>query len=244
MIWNDMSYISDTDMLAVEHGYAKIDVHSLRLSAYNGDVIYENINGKKRLRGYSRSLSKPEQEERVHAVVEAVNKRFKVYQYVDKETIPFKSKWDLFFWCNHKEVAKGGARDFSYVTLSFNNYWMTHEERTTLLDTAIAFIKSLNIDIDVAIQHDLHWDNDKVSETVKAFCESNEGMMMQYGRHTGKIRRINDGEFGFFKKGARKYYIPINETNKEILMLEILKDMNAQAIAPERKTTVTIQLYG
>ena len=227
--WKDMSYIKD--MFIVKYGYAKVDVHGLRLECCNSDIIRKTFSGKTFLRGYSRNVTHEEMEQRIKAVCDAVNEKFKVYQYTDEVSVPYKSKWDLFFWCNHKSNTTGGkerGRDYSYVTLGFNDHGMTYEERRQVCTEIVAFIGTLGIDIDVAIQYDLLYDNEHIQATVRTFCENccsvKNPEFIEYGGQLGRIRKLDNGSFGFFKKGARSRGYSIDPSDTEILHLAILSN--------------------
>ena len=210
-IWNDMSYINNK--LAVEHGYAKIDVHGLRLSCHNADMLADAVytnDGKPLLRGYTRDVDRQEMESRIRAVCDALDARFDVHQYTKNGMEHYKSRWDLFFWCNDKYNTTGGkecGRDFSYVTLGFNDCNMTYDERQEVCKEVIAFIETIGVDIDIAVQHDLHWDTERVKADVTAFCENycseKKPYFFRYKNRIGKIRKLGGGGFGFFEKGAK-----------------------------------------
>ena len=227
-----MSYIND--MFIVEHGYVKMDVHGLRLECCNSDIIRKTFSGKTFLRGYSRSVTRDETEQRIKAVCDALNEKFKVYQYTDEKTVPYSSKWDLFFWCNHKSNTTGGketGRDYSYVTLEFNDHSMTYEERQQVCAEVVTFIETLGIDIDVAIQHKLFYDSERIQVDVRAFCENycagKNPKFIEYMSRTGKIRKLCNGDFGFFAKGAKSRGYLISPDDTEILRLAILSKSDA-----------------
>lgn len=223
-IWHDYSYIDS--MFGVEAGYAKIDAHSLRLRVMPTEKRIEanrKVAAQTRDRGdvkawgaYCKANRKRDASS-VFSVVAALSEKFKIYQFADEETVPYSGKWDLFFWCNHDE----GERDYSYVTLNLNDEYMTFEERQEVLANVLAFLNSLESDVDVAVQHDLHWDKERVTEVVSAYCEAHVGECIQYGRVVGKIRKVRGG-YGFFKKGAKKYGVLISANDTEILQLALI----------------------
>ena len=224
-IWNDYSYIDS--MFGVESGYAKIDVHSLRLRVVptekqmeaNRTVAAQTLDrGDRDAWTAHCKAAQKRNASMVLPVVTALSERLEIYQFTDTETVPFNGKWDLFFWCNH-DYDEGG-RDYSYVTLNFNDEHMTYEERQEVLTNVITILNSLESNVDVAVQHDLYWDKERVQEAVSAYCEAHVGEFIQYGRVVGKIRRVKGG-YGFFKKGAKKYGVLISGNDIEILQLAL-----------------------
>lgn len=110
-----------------EKGYAKEDVHSLRLQSLCTEAeaaankqFYDSHTCEE-WEQYIRQASL-ESSAAMKPVMEAIAQDFVCYQYDENIPVSYGSdRWDLYFWCNpFSGAADASERDFSYFTLTFN----------------------------------------------------------------------------------------------------------------------------
>lgn len=222
-IIHDKTYISPSQKLLIERGYAVEDIHSLRIGfQYTEDEMRANME-------YAKSHTQEEwtseciewgvrRSDEIQPVMEAIAEQFICYQYEPDCAIPFRSTdWELFFWCGdlyNKTDGKESGRDYSYFTLSFND-WMTTQQRMEILDRALAFLKenfSDMIHLHVAVQYGATTDDDKIMTDANAILPALLGKKCTYGRMEGKIVQTSNGVF-FMKKYARTKGYKLTDTD-------------------------------
>ena len=226
MIREDRSYLSSGDILAIEKGFASLDIHSIRLDRENLTEEEKEENRKN-----YKAMTKEEWEiscnaipgitsSKIKPLIEALSKKFTIYQYKD-DKMDYKSNWDLFFWCN------GGndeGRDLSYITLTANEN-RSIEERLAGIENVIESIKEIGCNgIDVIIQYTAKYDNEKINVVAADYFEKIKNTFIKYSFYTGKIKEGGMDYKGnkcyrFFKKGARTHFYQVS--SKDMLMLSI-----------------------
>ena len=155
------------------------------------------------------------------AVIAAVLARnFRVYQYDDKESVPYGSDWDLFFWCNGFETTMRGlltGRDYSYFTMSFNA-GHGHERRQKIHDRAMRILDLFADDenLEVAVQYTAIADDDRIRRDAALAVPAIAGRNCTYSGMEGRLE--TNGEHLYFrKKRARTRLYRL--TDAEILSL-------------------------
>jgi hypothetical protein len=212
-ISEDKSLLSALDLLAIEKGYAKLNVYSLAFSGYLTDSQMEANN--RLFNSLSRNewdnfceLRRKDREVRIEKVIDLISANFKIYQYKDKTIDYSNDDWDLFFWCN--------SGDMSYVTLNFNKKRL-FEQRLKDFENILALIKPLDENsIEVAIRYTAEFDERKVTNITSRYFKSIRNQYLTYWGCQGKIKEVGfsvEGKvcYGFFKKGAYKKYHRISE---------------------------------
>lgn len=217
MIRKDKSYLSGSDLLAIEKGYAALDIHSLRISREDFTEEEKEQNRKncdamtKEEWSLHCSITPRKTALKVRDLIEALNKKYAIYQYNKDERVDYKSNWDLFFWCNSGDDEEG--RDLSHITLSMNTT-RTLEERLNDINDVIEAIKEIGYaGLDIAIQYTAKYNYKKMDEAAIDFFEKVKNNFTCYAGYTGKIKEGGidyEGHkcYRFYKKGARtKYYV-------------------------------------
>lgn len=212
IIKKDMSYLSETDLQAIENGIAELGVHSLRLDRYlSEEEKQENV----RLANTNRELWKQRGEESIKRVatnieniLDTLNDQFLIYQYKNENISYSKDNWDLFFWCNNG--------DMSYVTLNTNkNKRLTQQLED--IENVLSVLNNFKFEnVVISIQYNVNYNKEKVNNIVSEVFNKINNTFINYLGHTGKVKEIGktlDGKtaYGFFKKGARTKYYQIPE---------------------------------
>lgn len=137
-------------------------------------------------------------------IMENLSKRFAIYQY---NTNDFHN-YDLFTWYN----IKNGKKDLTYFILTIND---NHKELN--YEQLFSILKSIDSQAKCYIQYNAYYNDEKLFQYVNDFYKNNENRFIKYcngfSEQIGRLKKVNN-QYGFFKKRANKYYIPLN--NKQI----------------------------
>ena len=135
-------------------------------------------------------------------------KELTVYQFSDDEDMPYKSDWDLFFWCNDlsRTVRNGlSGRDYSYFTMTFNR---NHgpERRREVYGRAMRALGRFADDenLEIAVQYTTIMDDGKIRRDAELAAPKLAGRACA---HDGMIGRIEQGSESLYfrKKRSRKH---------------------------------------
>lgn len=222
MIREDKHAIASVDAIAIEKGYAKLDIYNVHIereysvqpdTEVKVDISSEEWN--KHCDEIKKKVS-----ERVTPLMDFLNKRFKIHQYEKNDAVPFLSDWDLFFWCN----SKNGIRDLSYITLN-TNHTRTVEQKAADVERLLEAIKEFGYEgLDITIQYTATYNTEQVKDVVADYYNTVKDTFVKYAHMEGKIKEIGKDEDGtmyyaFFKKGSRKKYFHLS--NKDILRMAL-----------------------
>ena len=227
IITHDRSYMSPTSLEFISRGYACESMHSLRFSfvyteaqqaessAYADKVGLGSDEWSARItRAAILKCS------RMEPVAALLAKELTICQFDDDEDIPYRSDWDLFFWCNDlsRTVRNGlSGRDYSYFTMTFNNNH-GQERRREVYGRAMRALDQFADDenLEIAVQYTAIMDDKKIRHDAELAAPSLVGRTCAYG---GMVGRIEQGsEYVYFrKKRSRKYIYKL--TDAEVLAL-------------------------
>lgn len=160
-IHEDRSHMN-IDTRWFEKGYAKEDVHSLRLQSLCTEAEaaankqFYDSHTREEWEQYIRQASL-ESSAAMKPVMEAIAQDFVCYQYDENIPVSYGSdRWDLYFWCNpFNGAADASERDFSYFTLTFNER-QTLEKRRKVCQQVLDLLCSRfqeHPNLDVAVQY-------------------------------------------------------------------------------------------
>lgn len=205
LIREDKSYMSETDLQAIDKGIAELGVFSLRISKTfteeekkHSSHLYETDRASWREHAI---ISNQKTSEMIEKVIDALSQQFVIYQYKDKSVEYSKKEWDLFFWCN-----KG---DMTYVTLNPNKD-RDLERQNNDIKQVLNALSEIPYAIDVAIQYTACYHQDRLKTEVKKAFQLMDGKFVNYIGMTGKVKEVATGRYGFFKKGARTNYYEVD----------------------------------
>ncbi len=227
MIREDKSYLSSSDLLAIEKGFAKLDIYSIRVDReqLTEEEKAENLRiansvSTEEWNKYC-NQNKKKIESKIEPFIEKLSENFNIYQYKDKTIVPYKSNWDLFFWCN----TDNEGRDFSYVTLDMNKN-RTVEERFLTLEYVIKYIKKIGFQgIDIIIQYTVKYDDEKIKQEADNYFEKVKNTFVRYMGMDGRIKEVGKDVqenkcYGFFKKGAKTKYYKLSLKNIAMMSIQ------------------------
>lgn len=214
-ITHDHSYVNGFDQELIARGYACEGLYSLRFSyalteaqkaenrAYADEVGLGSDAWNARIASSARQRS--DHMERVAAVLA---RNFKIYQYDGEEAIPYKSDWDLFFWCNDFSTTMRGilsGRDLSYFTLTFNDKH-DHERRQKIYNRAMRILELFSDDenLHIAVQYTAIRDEARIKRDAALIAPTIAGRSCTYGNMEGRVEQGSEGLY-FRKKRSRKY---------------------------------------
>jgi len=212
-IREDKSYLSSLDLLAIERGIAKLDIHSIRIDRESfteeqkeeNHKLFDSVSKEEWSRLCEENRERTAQ--KIEVLIEKLSEKFDIYQYKDREN--YGRNWDLFFWCN----GNNKGRDYSYVTLSTNEK-RTVEEKLSDIEKVLEYAQEIGFEgIDIAIQYTAKYDDTKVKEIALAYCQTVKNKFINY-MGIGKIKEVGTGDnvhYGFFKKGASKKYYRMSD---------------------------------
>ena len=198
-IIHDHSYITQAEREFISRGYACESFYSLRFSYIipeaqkAEDWAYAAASAQRRIKHMER-------------IANLLARNFKICQYDEDEAVPYKSDWDLFFWCN--DLTKRGlpsGRDYGYFTLSFNDKHDPERRRKTY-DRAMRILELFSDDgnLHVAVQYAAVMDKDKIKHDAELAAPGIIGRSCVYDGMEGRVE--TNGEALFFrKKRSRKY---------------------------------------
>ena len=180
-ILHDKSSVKSSSAKWIDRGYAREDVHSLRLQyVYTPEQREANrqICDDGPDEAHRRIKRAAESKNAVMAsVMAAIAREFICYQYESEDPAPYgSSRWELFFWCNDFSNTLHGyglsGRDYSYFTLSFN-LAQTVEQRAAVCGRVLQFLETRfhsNPNLEVAVQYTTWYDKGKIKADAKKGC--------------------------------------------------------------------------
>ena len=224
-LWHDKSYIAPSGPEWIERGYAMYDVHSVRFQFVYTEEQKEANRCAHTVadEGQALVMAAEARNSVMNPLMDAIAQNFVCYQYEDTEPAPFKNcQWDLFFWCNDFSSTLHGyglsGRDYSYFTLSFNEN-QTVEKRAEVCWRLLQFLEHRcrkNRNLDVAVQHSLWYDHEKIKKDADRMKYLLAGCSCTYGSKDGKFL-FDDGIFCFRPKYAKRQLYRVSDS--EVLAL-------------------------
>jgi hypothetical protein len=140
-------------------------------------------------------------------MLEAFGNNHKLYQYNYK-----KNDYDYFFYSNEGWNKKDWF-DFCQINLDNEDAEKNKKQDTELKNWITNWDGDPENLIKCRIQYSSILDNEKIAEVVKQNVDKIVDKMLDNGFRKGKIKWVESrNEYGFFKKGARKWYTPLNDS--------------------------------
>ena len=200
----------------VEKGYATVSAGLLNFSRYYSDEEMEQ-NGRAAKAHPETYRERCEHHERraaeqLQAVLSAVKDRYRIHQLTPETSTSahYNSDWDLFFWSNR---GWNGHDYFDHFTLTFNDK-RSPEANMSLLHELIPIFESVDVsNVSCRVQYHSIENAKKIREDGERLCREMAGKTINYRGYDGKIKPVGNGEYGFFRKGARSRYYPVSFTS-------------------------------
>lgn len=250
-IHEDRSHVN-IDTKWFTKGYAKEDVHTLRLQFLYDEAeqaanrqfqdSHTDEEWNQRIREASKNKSAA-----MEPVMSAIAQEFVCFQYAADDPAPYDSdQWDLFFWCNSfpSSLALSG-RDFSYFTLTFNER-QTWEKRNAVCQQVLDFLHTRfqnHPNLNVSIQYSIWFDHPKIHEVIERIKPRLEGQCCVYDQKEGRLL-LQDGVLLFKPKYAKKHVCRLSQS--DILTLSWELGIEDEEPAAEDSTPITLpyEKYG
>ena len=218
-IHEDRSHMN-IDTRWFEKGYAKEDVHSLRLQSLcteaeaTANKQFYDSHTREEWEQYIRQASL-ESSAAMKPVMETIAQDFVCYQYDENIPVSYGSdRWDLYFWCNHFSGTEGASeRDFSYFTLTFNER-QTLEKRKKVCQQVLDLLCSRfqeHPNLNVAVQYSIWFDHPKIHAAVERAKPRLHGLHCIQDQKEGKLL-LQDGVLLFKPKYAKKYACTLSQS--------------------------------
>ena len=232
-IIHDHSYISQTEREFICRGYACESMYSLRFSYTLTEAqraenrAYADAAGTDSAAWADYIAAKARQRsEHMERIAARLAQNFNVYQYDGHEAVPYKSDWDLFFWCNDFSRTMQGllsGRDYSYFTLTFNDRH-DHERRQRIYDRNMRILDLFSDDenLHIAVQYTAVMDDTKIKHDAELAAPRIAGRNCVYGNMEGRVETNGKGLF-FRKKRSRKNVYRLTDTDILSLSWQLLE---------------------
>ena len=222
---HDYNHISDTQRKLESAGYGEKTVYSLTFDRHFSEEEMAANKGKAdsmtdaewsaMCDDFSMRLN-----DSLREIVTALDSRYNIHQTKPENstTEHYRTDWDLFFWGNKGWNGKDYMDCFS---LTFNER-RTPAQNMALLAEIIAVLENMEYkNIACRIQYDIALHHEDISEAAYKVFDGLIGKPFEYMGMIGKIKLVSEcngvRKYGFFKKGAKKRYYHITDT--EILTM-------------------------
>ena len=246
-IHEDRSHMN-IDTRWFEKGYAKEDVHSLRLQSLCTEAEaaankqFYDSHTREEWEQYIRQASL-ESSAAMKPIMEAIAQDFVCNQYDENIPVSYGSdRWDLYFWCNpFNGAADTSERDFSYFTLTFNER-QTLEKRRKICQQVLELLCSRfqeHPHLHVAVQYSIWFDHPKIHDAVERAKPRLHGLRCIQDQKEGKLL-LQDGALLFKPKYAKKY----SRTLSQSQILSLSWELGVEDGEPEPWATLTVNLPG
>ena len=210
------------DEQALGNGYAKPGIHSLIIDR---EYVDKKNLGDKNLDEMTTLEWIDHCEEirkgtaiKIESLLNFLLKEYSIYQYPNCDSIPYKSNWDMFFWCNGGKDGK----DLSYITLSCNEQRSNEEQLQTFHKVLESIKKHGYAGLDVRIQYKVVYDEEGLKHAAKEKYKKIRNKYVEFNGMVGKVKFLeNDGCDGycFFPKWSHKRAYKVS--NVELALINI-----------------------
>lgn len=219
VIIHDNTYISAASFELIDRGYGVKTVHSIHFDRHytneekrrNSD-LYAGMTREewgKHCDEIAESFTAP-----MNEILQLFVGKYDIHQ-VSPETSTmkhFRTNWDLYF--NPRGVlGYDQVHRFDSFTLTFNKN-RTPDENAGLLDEILNIVENLKYkNIACRVQYTAYLYDGKIENAAADAFKMIEGRFVDYFFDRGKVRIVGEREgktlYGFFRKGAKKKYLPI-----------------------------------
>lgn len=206
---------SYTNKTLIENGYASFGIHSLNFDRHFTEEEMEQN------RQFSEQYGASSQEwlerceqcgieicEHMESMMKVLNEKYSISQYDPQVEY---GKHDLHFYSNR---GWNGKKWYDHIQLSFNDK-LDANINNQILNELINLITEMELkNVACRVQYDTVTDDEKLYTDAAKRCKDLEGKFVSLMGTVGKIKEVGEyngkKEYGFFKKGARRYYHPLS----------------------------------
>ena len=212
LITHDYSY---TNKKLIENGYAVYGIHSFNFDRYfteeemeqnkqfaeqYGNMSQEWIN---RCEWRGKEICK-----QMECMMKILNEKYTICQYDSQVKY---GEHDLHFYSNR---GWNGKEWYDHIQLCFNDK-LDKDRNNQILNELLTLITDMELkNVSCRVQYDTVTDDEKLyTDAIKKYNDL-EGKFVSLRGHIGKVKEVGEyngkKQYGFFKKGARKYYNPLS----------------------------------
>ncbi len=211
LILMDYSHVNQT---LTKSGYARVGIHSLNFDRYipKGGRTQDNPNavwtgaGSKEWLKHCEQVGKAVCEE-MERMMDVLSQKYSIYQ---RDPNVKYGEHELFFYSNK---GRNGKNWYDYIQLSFNDALGTDKNDQLLNDLLDLLFDIESENIACHVQYETMPYYEKLSTDAARKYDFIKDRFVSYRGIIGKVKVIEEsgGEkrYGFFRKGAKKYYIPL-----------------------------------
>lgn len=212
LITHDYQYTNKT---LIENGYASIGIHSLNFDKhFTEEEKEQNSQFAKQYGTNSQEWSdRCEQSgieicEQMESMMKILNEKYSISQYNPQVEY---EKHDLYFYSNR---GWNGKKWYDHIQLSFNDKLDVNRNKQ-MLNELLDLIAGMELkNVSCRVQYDTVTDDEKLYTDAAKMCKDLEGKFVSLMGTVGKIKEVGEyngkKSYGFFKKGARRYYHPLS----------------------------------
>ena len=212
LITHDYNY---TNKILIENGYASIGIHSLNFDRhFTEEEMEQNRQFAEQHGTNSQEWSdRCEQRgieicEQMESMMKNLNEKYSIYQY--DQQVEY-GKHNLFFYSNR---GWNGKKWYDHIQLSFNDK-LDANRNNQILNELLDLLSAMELkNVACRVQYDTVTDDEKLYTDATKRCKDLEGKFVSFMGTVGKIKEVGEyngkKEYGFFKKGARRYYHPLS----------------------------------
>lgn len=212
LITHDYQY---TNKALIENGYASIGIHSLNFDRHFTE------EEKEQNRQFAEQYGTNSQEwsdrcdqsgeeicKQMEQMMEVLNEKYSISQYDPQVEY---GKHDLHFYSNR---GWNGKKWYDHIQLSFNDK-LDANRNNQILNELLDLLSGMELkNVACRVQYDTVTDDEKLYMDAAQKCKDLEGKFVSLMGAVGKIKEVGEyngkKKYGFFKKGARRYYHPLS----------------------------------
>lgn len=213
LITHDYSY---TNKNLIENGYAVYGIHSLNFDRYFTEE--EKEQNKQFAEQYGNTsqewtdcCDRTGQEicKQMESMMEILNKEYAICQY----NLQIKyGEHDLYF-CSNRGL--NGKEWYDHIQLCFNDK-LDKDRNNQILNELLELIVGMDLkNVSCRVQYKSIADDEKLYADATKRYKDLEGKFVSLRGHVGKVKEVGEyngkKQYGFFRKGARKYYNPLSD---------------------------------
>lgn len=208
LITHDYSY---TNKNLIENGYAVYDIHSLNFDRhFTEEEMEQNRQFAKQYGNMSQEWTDrcewfgEEICKQMESMMKILNEKYSIFQYDPQVKY---GEHDLYFRSNR---GWNGKEWYDHIQLCLNNK-LDKDRSDQVLNELINLFANMELkNIACRIQYKTLTDDEKLYADASKRYNDIAGKFVNLRGHIGKVKEVGEyngkKQYGFFKKGARKYY--------------------------------------
>ena len=210
LILMDYSYVNQT---MTKNGYARVGIHSLNFDRHitDGEKV-RNCLHVAQIGAESREWQEHCEQagkavcKEMERMMEVLSQKYSIYQYNPQVKY---GEHELFFYSNR---GWNGRNWYDHIQLSFNDAFGVDKNDQLLNELLELLFDMESENIACRVQYETVLDYEKLSADAAKKYDSIKDKFVSFWGNIGKVKEVEEDDkkqYGFFKKGAKKYYMPL-----------------------------------